>query len=59
MNYKLILSLWAIFAASVIYWDMQRHKDNIPLSDCHLVGIKMYYDRPMCTQCKLFCEVKK
>jgi len=58
MNYKLVLVLWTIFAASVIYWDMNRYAD-IPLSDCHEAPIKMYYDKPMCTECKLFCEVKK
>ena len=59
MNYKLVLVLWAIFATSVIYWDMHRYDDAIPLSVCHNAEIKIYYDKPMCTECKLFCEVKK
>ena len=59
MNYKLVLSLWFIFAASIIYWDMQRWEDSIPLSECHLAGIKMINDRPMCIECKMYCEVKK
>ena len=59
MNYKLVIALWFIFAASIIYWDIQRHEDNIPLSECHNVGIKMYHDRPMCIECKMYCEVKK
>ncbi len=59
MDYRLIIGAWFVLAVSIIYWDINRHKDVIPLSDCHLVGIIMYHDRPMCTECKLFCEVKK
>ena len=59
MNYKLWIPLWAIFAVSIVYWDINRHKDNIPLSECHSVGIKIYHDKPMCTECKLYCEIKK
>ena len=59
MNYKVWIPLWGILAVSVIYWDMHRHEDNIPLSECHNAGIKIYHDRPMCTECKLYCEVKK
>jgi len=59
MNYKSIITVWLIFSASVIYWDINRLKDDIPLSDCHLAEIRMYHDRPMCTECKLYCEVNK
>jgi len=59
MNYKLVISLWAILAVSVVLFHIKSIKDHIPLSDCHLAEIKWYYDRPMCTECKLFCEVKK
>ena len=59
MNYKLVITGWFILAASIIYWDIQRHEDSIPLSDCHNAGIKIYHDRPMCMECKLYCEVKK
>ena len=59
MNYKLVISIWAIFAASIIFFHIKSVKDHIPLSDCHLAEIKWYYDRPMCTECKLFCEVKE
>ena len=58
MNYKLVLALWGIFAVSVIYWDMHRW-DKEPMSDCHNAQIKIYHDKPMCTECKLFCEIKK
>ena len=58
MNYKLAIGLWVIFAVSVVYWDIQRWEDNIPLSVCHNAEIKIYHDRPMCTECKLYCEVK-
>ena len=57
MNYKLVLALWFIFAASIIYWDINRHKDDKPISVCHNAEIKVYYDRPMCMECKMFCEV--
>ena len=59
MNYKTWIVLWVIFAASIIYWDINRHKSTIPLSECHNVGIKVYHDRPMCIECKMYCEVKK
>ena len=59
MNYKLVIAIWFILAAVIICLDLQRHEDNIPLSDCHNAGIKIYHDRPMCTECKLYCEVKK
>mgnify|MGYP003661280334 CR=1 FL=1 len=59
IGYKGWITLWLIFSASIIYWDINKHKDNIPLSECHLVGIIMYHGKPMCTECKLFCEVKK
>ena len=49
MNYKLAIGLWVIFAVSVVYWDIQRWEDNIPLSVCHNAEIKIYHDRPMCT----------
>ena len=57
MNYKLILSLWAIFAASVIYWDMHRWEDVNPISKCHYAEILIYHSKPMCTECKMYCEV--
>ena len=58
MNYKLLIGLWIVFCVSFIYWDVNRHGDNIKLSDCHDAEVKFYHDRPMCTECKLFCEVK-
>ena len=58
MNYKLVVGLWSILAISIIYWDANRHKDYVLLSDCHNARIKVYHDRPMCTECKLYCEVK-
>ena len=57
MDYKLVIALWFIFSASVIYWDIHRWEDDIPVSKCHNAEIKIYYDRPMCTECKMFCEV--
>ena len=59
MNYKLAIALWSIFAISVIYWDMNRWEDKTPMSDCHNSEIKVYNDKPMCTECKMFCEIKK
>jgi hypothetical protein len=59
MNYKIVLILWSIFAVSVIYWDQHRWDEPIPLSKCHNAQIKIYHDRPMCMECKKFCELKE
>ena len=56
MNYKLVLGLLAIFAVSVVYWDIKKWEDVNPISVCHNAEVMIYYDRPMCTECKLFCE---
>ena len=57
MDYKLAIALWLIFSASIIYWDMHRWECKEPMSDCHNASIKIYHDRPMCMECKMFCEV--
>lgn len=57
MNYKAVLITWFIFVGTVIYFNVANQ--DKPLSDCHNAEIKIYYDKPMCTKCKLFCEVKK
>ena len=59
MNYKLIIILWSVFAISIIYWDTYRWEKSEPLSECHNASIKIYYDKPMCTECKLFCKIKE
>ena len=58
MDYKLMIAAWILFAASVIYWDLNRWewKNPEPLSKCHNAPIRVYHDRAMCTECKLFCE---
>ena len=56
MNYKLVLVLWTIFAASVIYWDMHRY-DDILLSECHKAEVKIYKDRYLCSKCEKWCEI--
>ncbi len=58
MNYKSIIAVWLIFSASIIYWDINRLRDDIPLSECHNVEVKIYKDKYLCTECKLYCEVK-
>ena len=58
MNYKLAIVLWSIFTVSIIYWDTHRYDDMKPISKCHNAEILIYHDRPMCTECKLYCEVK-
>ena len=58
MNYRVILIAWTIFTVSIVYWDIQRWEDDAPVSDCHNAEIKMYHDRPMCMECRLYCEVK-
>jgi hypothetical protein len=54
-----VLWVCGIITALVAVFHISFINDPIPLSDCHLAEIKWYYDRPMCTECKLFCEVKK
>lgn len=51
-TYTLIVVLVVGFHISFI-------KEGIPLSDCHSAEIRWYNDRPMCIECKLYCEVKK
>ena len=58
MKIGLWILSWAIFAVAVVYWDVNRQKDDEPLSVCHDAPIKIYHDRPMCMECKLYCEVK-
>ena len=59
MNYKLIIGLWIMLSASIVYWDMHRYYDIVPLSDCHGAKIKIYHDKPVCIECKMFCEISK
>ena len=58
VNYKLVLAIWFIFSASVVYWDMHRW-DKEPISECHNAEIRLIHDRTMCTECKMYCEIKK
>ena len=58
MNYKLAIVLWSIFTVSIICWDIHRYDDMNPISKCHNAEILIYHDKPMCTECKLYCEVK-
>jgi hypothetical protein len=55
----LVLWLCGIITALVVVFHVSFIKEHIPLSDCHLAEIRWYNDRPMCTECKLYCEVKK
>ena len=41
MNYKVILIAWLIIATSIVYWDVHRWKDDIPISDCHNAQIRI------------------
>ena len=59
MDYKTILIAWFVFAVSIVYWDIQRWGKEDPVSICHNAPIQIYHERPMCTECKLYCEVKK
>ena len=59
MNFYYIIFLWSILSVSIIYWDIQRWEDKEPVSACHGAAIRVYYDRNMCTECKLFCEIKE
>ena len=48
---------WLVLSVLIIYWDIQRRQDKLPLSKCHKAAIKIYHEKPMCMECKLFCEV--
>jgi len=55
-QFHYIIILWTLFAVSVIYWHTSTFENKQALSKCHNAPVKIYYDRPMCTQCKLFVE---
>ena len=57
MKLEIWIALWLIFATSIIYWDMNRWEDKEPLSDCHNAKIIIYHDKPMCMECKMYCEL--
>ena len=37
--------------------DMHKWDDVNPISKCHHAEILIYHDRPMCIECKMYCEV--
>ena len=57
MKIELWIISWVLFAVTVVYWDMHRWGDVSPISKCHNAEILIYHDRPMCTECKLYCEL--
>lgn len=59
MSNKLIIILWVVLTVSIVYFHIKSVRDHIPLSVCHLAEVQWYYDKPMCTECKLFCDIKK
>ena len=59
MKIELWIISWVLFAVAVVYWDMHRWECKEPMSDCHSAEIKIYHYRPMCMECKMFCEIKK
>ena len=62
MNDKLMINIivyWLILVSAIIYFNVTHLNEGELLSKCHNASIKIYYDRPMCTECKLFCEVVK
>jgi len=58
-EFHYIAILWTIFAVSVIYWDIQRQEDKHLVSACHGAEIKVYHNKNICTECKLFCKIKE
>ena len=58
MNYKKWIVIWAILAVSIVYFDAYNREDGKLISVCHNTEIRIINDRPMCTECKLYCEVK-
>ena len=59
MNYKIILTLWFILSASLVYWDIHRWEEIPPVSICHEAEVRMVNGRPMCIGCNKFCNYKK
>lgn len=55
-NYYFLGITYIIFCVSIIYWDINRYNDKPELSKCHNAEILMYHNRPMCSECKLFCD---
>lgn len=59
---KLIIALsivWTIVIGSIIYWDLNNYNSiYINKSDCCKADIRIYHNKPMCVNCKLFCDVK-
>ena len=58
MNWKLYLSVYLVFCASIIYWDIHRYDDNAQLSKCHNAEVKEVDDKYLCLRCNKYCEVR-
>tara|TARA_R110002096_G_scaffold293625_2_gene488003 strand:- start:822 stop:1004 length:183 start_codon:yes stop_codon:yes gene_type:complete len=54
-----VLWICGTITALAVVFHISFIKEYIPLSECHNAEIKIYHDRPMCTECKLYCEVRK
>ena len=59
MKMELWIISWLIFAISIVYWDMHKWEGIDPLSVCHNAEIRIVNDKPICTECKKYCEIKK
>ena len=49
---------WVLMAGAIIYWDYSRWESPEPISVCHNAPVNTHHERPMCTECKLYCETK-
>ena len=58
-NVGLVIWSWAIITVAVVLFHIIYIEEHIELSDCHSSKVQWYHDKPMCTECKLFCELKK
>mgnify|MGYP003131877743 CR=1 FL=1 len=59
MEMKYVMLLWALVSISIIYWDQKSIQNKEKLSLCHNASVKKHYDKYWCTECRLFCEIKK
>jgi len=57
---ELWVALWAAFAVSIIYIDINMDKmleEPVLISDCHEADVKLINNKFMCLKCDKYCEV--
>lgn len=54
-----VIWTWGLITGLVVLFHISFIKDPVPLSNCHNAEIKMIHERPMCTECKMYCKITK